>query len=62
MTKKNLYKTTYKDPILNFSDTDQYTEYTLETVEEKKAEDKRLKNLKVDFTTEIVNHLKKNIN
>tara|TARA_B110000483_G_scaffold83082_1_gene103160 strand:+ start:1010 stop:1171 length:162 start_codon:yes stop_codon:yes gene_type:complete len=53
MTKKNLYKTIYKD---------QYTEFTLETVEEKKASDKRLKDLKIEFTTEKVNHLKKNIN
>ena len=50
---KNLYKTIYKD---------QYTEFTLETVKEKNASDKRLTDLGVEFTTEKVNHLKKKIN
>ena len=49
---KNLYKITYED---------KEVEFILETKQERKIEDKRLKNLKVKFTTKIVNHLKKNI-
>ena len=51
--KKNLYKITYQD---------KEVEYVLETKQEHQEESKRLKNLKVKFTTKIVNHLKKNIN
>jgi len=54
MTKKNLYQTTFHE--------DKEVEFTLETPEENKKEQERLKNLKVKFTTKIVNHLKKNIN
>jgi len=53
MTKKNLYQVTYED---------KEVEFILETKEERKIEDKRLKNLKVKFTRKTVNHLKKNIN
>ena len=52
MIKKNLYQVTYEDKEI---------EFILETKEERKIEDKRLKNLKVKFTTEIVNHLVKHI-
>ena len=50
---KNLYQVTYEDGEI---------EYIESTPSEQKSEEKRLKNLKVKFTTKIVNHLKKNIN
>jgi len=50
---KNLYKTTYEDGEIEYCET---------TPSEKQSSDKRLKDLKIDFTTEKVNHLKKNIN
>ena len=49
----NLYKTIYED---------KEVEYSLEKEEERKKEEKRLKNLNVKFTTKKVNYLKKNIN
>tara|TARA_R100001591_G_scaffold95226_1_gene101027 strand:+ start:365 stop:523 length:159 start_codon:yes stop_codon:yes gene_type:complete len=45
----NLYETKYESGEI---------EYTLETEEERKIEEKRLKNLGVKFTTKKVNNLK----
>ena len=51
-SKENLYKTTYEDGEV---------EYIPSTPEDNEREETRLKNIKVKFTTEIVNHLVKHI-
>lgn len=49
---ENLYVTTYEDGEV---------EYIPSTPEDNEREETRLKNIKVKFTTEIVNHLVKHI-
>ena len=49
---ENLYMTTYEDGEV---------EYIPSTPEDNEREETRLKNIKVKFTTEIVNHLVKHI-
>ena len=49
---ENLYMSTYEDGEV---------EYVVSTPEDNEREETRLKNLKVKFTTEIVNHLVKHI-
>ena len=59
-SNENLYKTTYHSHSFLTSKDDE-VEYVVSTPEDNEREETRLKNLKVKFTTEIVNHLVKHI-